>query len=50
MFSPNFERPSAQQEVIDPIYNNKDPIAVSVETRKKEGSILTVVRGKGERL
>ena len=29
-----FTKPSAQEDIPDPIYSNKDPIAISVAERK----------------
>ena len=34
---------SAAYDYVDPIYQNKDPIAVSIKMRKEEGSILSVI-------
>ena len=33
---------SAETDVVDPIYENKDPISVAFKTRKDEGGILSV--------
>lgn len=45
-FKPDFAPQSATEEVDDPIYSNKDPVAVSMKQRLAEGSILSVVRVK----
>lgn len=41
-FKPNFTVQSAQEDVIDQIYTNKDPISVSMKSRLEAGSILSV--------
>ena len=41
---------SAAEDVVDPIYNNKDPIAASIKIRKDDGSHLSVVKAPAGRL
>ena len=44
-----FTKPSAQEDIPDPIYANKDPIAISVAERKSQsgGSVLNRSIAKG---
>ena len=39
-----YKQESAETDVTDPIYENKDPIAVSFKARKDEGGILSVTK------
>lgn len=43
-FKPNFEQPSAAKDVVDPIYENKDPISASIKIRMEAGSLMSVQR------
>jgi hypothetical protein len=42
IFKPNFEQASAVEDTIDPIYENKDPISVSIKQRCEVGTFLSV--------
>ena len=37
---------SASKDVLDPIYDKKDPITASIRQRKEEGSVFSVCRDK----
>ena len=45
---PSFVQSSAPHDFIDPIYENNDPIAVSIKSRVAEGSFMSVVKAKKE--
>ena len=41
MFKPDFSSSSAPKDITDPIYENKDPITISMKSRKDAGGILS---------
>lgn len=41
---------SAREDVVDPIYQHKDPISASIKIRKDDGSHLSVVKATAGRL
>lgn len=46
-YKPSFQVASAKEDIVDPIYKNKDPISTSVKERVDDGgSILSVKRKK----
>ena len=45
-FKPSFDVPSAEHDVVDPIYENKDPIATSVKQRMEQGSVMSLIKPK----
>jgi len=34
---------SAKREIVDPVYNEKDPISASIKLRVAEGSVMSVL-------
>lgn len=42
-FNENFKKASAQQDIIDEIYFEKDPISTSLIQRKQKGKTITTV-------
>ena len=46
VFKPDFGTTSAAEEIADPIYENKDPICISMKVRKDNGGVLAVVKEK----
>ena len=45
-FKPNFEKPSAEHDIVDPIYENKDPIGTSIKQRMEQGSVMSLIKPK----
>lgn len=45
-FKPNFDVPSAEHDTVDPIYENKDPISISVAQRMEQGSVMSLIKPK----
>lgn len=37
---------SATEDIVDPIYDKKDPISASIRLRKEGGSIMSIIRDK----
>jgi len=42
-YNENYRKESAQQDIIDVIYQEKDPIAASLKQRKQKGQTVTTV-------
>jgi len=41
---------SASQDILDPIYDKKDPITASIKQRKDLGSVFSVQRDKNQEI
>lgn len=41
---------SAAEDLVDPVYHNKDPITASIKIRKDDGSHLSVVKAPAGKL